>query len=39
MDGLNHLSLWQLFTVGTACFAACFAIGAGLGWLLNRRRP
>lgn len=38
MDAINHLNLGALWLIGVAFAAVCFGIGAGIGWLLNRRR-
>lgn len=38
MDTINHLNLGALYVIGVAFAAVCFGIGAGIGWLLNRRR-
>jgi len=35
MDALNHVNLGLAYIL----VAACGAVGAGIGWLLNRRRP
>lgn len=38
LDRLNDLNLGALYLLAIAFAAVCFAIGAGLGWLANRRR-
>ena len=38
METINHLNLGALYVIGVAFAAVCFAIGAGVGWLLNRGR-
>lgn len=37
MDRLNDVNLGALWLIGAAFAAICFGIGAGIGWLLNRR--
>lgn len=38
MDRLNDLNLGALYLLAITFAAVCFAIGAGLAWLINRRQ-